>query len=116
MKGHIATLFRPASEEAMKKLSEQDIIFVGNPKFKFRAMIRGGRYKADVKKQILNYFENYKDSIIVTDGVLYSLKQDRDGYVQGYFHVDSTDVLLFLKMIHPRFIGKIFALEAHADK
>lgn len=115
LKGLIRTIFRPASEEAMQKLTE-NTIFVGNPKFKFRAMIRGGYYKADVKRQILNYFNNYKDSIIVTDGVLYNLKQDRDGYVQGYFHVDSTDVLLFLKMIHPRFIGKIFALEAHETK
>lgn len=111
----VHTLFRPVNEEATQKLNE-DTIFVGNPKFKFRVMIRGAVYKPDVKKQILNYFENYKDSIIVTPGVIYLLGQDRQSYIQGYFHVDNTDVLLFLKMIHPKFIGKIFTLEAHETK
>lgn len=108
----IETIFRPANKEALKKLTEQNVIFVSKPKFKFRAMIKGKYYKVDVKKQILRYFENYKDSITVSDTILYSLGRDYDGYVQGYFHVDNTDVLLFLKMIHPQFLGKIFTLES----
>lgn len=110
VKGQITAVFLPASDEAMEKLKD-GTFFVSNPKFKFRAMIRSAYYKPDVKKQILNYFENYKDSIIVSASILDSLRFDRPSYIKGYLHVDSTDVLLFLKMIHPRFIGKIFTLE-----
>jgi hypothetical protein len=115
MRGHIRKIYRPSNKEAMTKI-ENNVMFVKKPKFKFRVMIRSGVYSLEIKKQVLNYLENHKDSIIVTNSIIDNLKINRNTYMAGYFHVNDTDVLLFLKMIVPRFIGKIFQLEVFVDK
>lgn len=115
-KKYITSICLPASKTAIEKLKD-NTMFVSNPKFKFRAMIRSGNYDNDTKRQISNYFKNYKDLIFVSKNILKTLNNDLGGsYLQGYFHVNNTDILLFLKMIHPRFVGRIFSIEKHEDK
>ena len=121
-KGLVINIFQPASEEAAEKIKD-GILFVGSdPKLKFRAMIRSKRYNSTVRTQIANYVDNYEGTILMSDYLKQKLRKPatvKDGdeqYISGYFYVDNMEALMFLQLISPTFVGKIFPLETHVDK
>lgn len=115
LRNYIIKVHRPISDESKEKI-KNGIVFIKNPKHKFRVMIRGNVYDATVRIQILDYFNTHKDIMFISPGVMYRLELDFDTWIQGYFHVDNTDILFFLRIIAPKFIGKIFQLEVLQDK
>lgn len=109
----LTEIMRPASPEAEEKL-KNNVIFNGRKNYKHRVNIKAGRYNTDVKLQILNYLQNYEGDIYVSPGIAHNLAND--SIIRGYFHCNDTGSLLFLKMISPDFVGKIFTIDSPDDK
>jgi hypothetical protein len=115
LKDQIYDLYRPLNQEAREKI-DGGVLFMSDPKFKYRVMIRGDSYTKEVKEQILSYLNNHQDSLFVSPGVKEKLLRDGNTYISGYFYSDTTDILLFLQIIAPKFTGKIYSIEPHYDK
>lgn len=113
--GEIVHISQPANEEAAAKIKD-GILFVGDPKLKFRAMIRSKRYDDVVRRHIYNYIENYEGTILMSPYLKGKLLDEKSNYISGYFYVDNMECLTFLKIICPTFVGKIFPLESDLDK
>ena len=114
IKAETVSLFLPANEEEAEKMKD-GILFVSDPKLKFRAMIRSRRYDETVRTQIHNYVENYEGTILMSPNLKYKLTNsgNSNDYISGYFYVDNMECLMFLQLICPTFVGKIFPLESH---
>ena len=106
----LSYIYQPASLDAATSLSN-DVIFVQNPKFPYRVMIREGSYDAVLKQQILNYINNYPGVIHVSRSIDYYLSDSATRYLAGYYHVRELECLTFLRLIAPRFVGKIYRVE-----
>jgi hypothetical protein len=109
-KGNIRNIWQPVNDESIEQLSE-GVIFMKNPKFKFRVMIKEDRYDAETKKQILAYVDNQEKQILIPKGMRRILEHPSRFYMRGYFYTNDESLLMFLKMIEPNFVRKVYRLE-----
>lgn len=107
LKSPVEEVTRPSSPEAEEKL-RNNTIFSKTMRHNYRVEVTYGKYTPEIKKQILNYVRNYDGEITLSPSIAKNLETDRP--ISGYFHCEDTDVLLFLKMIAPSFVKKIFTL------
>ena len=114
LRSYLKEMQRPATADSKLKLEENVIFTKEEPKYKWKVQLKTKHYKDDVKEQIWNYLENFPDSVILPKGVKERLNPKRDkpqSYNHGNYYVNDESSLLFLKMIAPDFVFKIFKLE-----
>lgn len=103
---------RPASLDVKARLEESVIFSKTLPKYKWKVQLRAKKYTISAREQIWNYLDNFPDAVILPKGVKGRLNpKNRQEWNQGNYYVNDESALLFLKMIAPDFVHKIFKLE-----
>lgn len=115
LRGFVKTIHRPVNPNA-KLMLEDNVIFHPDPQYKFKVFIKTKKYGSSLGKQILNYASNYEKDIHISDSLTGKLAMERSMPISGYFYANSTEPLLFLKMISPDFVNKIYRLELPPNK
>jgi hypothetical protein len=110
-KGLIQHIWQPVNDEAKESLMD-DVIYMKNPTHKFRVTIAEKIYDSTVHEQIIAYAKNHPDNIKLSKSMTRQHSNRR--YMRGYYYVNNTEVLLFLKLISPDFVKKIFRVEQAA--
>jgi hypothetical protein len=108
----IMTIHCPGSEEAKTQLGNK-VIFLKNPKYKYRVNITEHKYSRETLTQLHNYIANFPDDIKLTPAIRDRMRPtlEYDAYLYGYFYVNDLSVLTFMKMISHKFVKEIFTIE-----
>jgi hypothetical protein len=107
---NIRTIYQPVSLEQSIKL-EDNLVYSKTIDYKFKVTLGSGRFDPDIRQQILDYLNALGDEIKITDKVKLRL-----GSVANYIHAchlytNDTGNILFLTMIAPKFVKKIYKVE-----
>ena len=113
LKGKFLSVHKPANESA-ELLLKNNVIFVRNPKFDYKVIVREGKYNIESKHRVAEY-------LLTVDGVYLtphftSLITNNHPYLYGGFFVNDPGVTLFTTLIEPTFVNKIYKLEKLHNK
>jgi hypothetical protein len=86
-------------------------IYMKKPQHKFKVTLRESEFSNDTKKQIIDYLNNFPESVTIPYGLNDRLHSDRLAYMSGYYFIDDEQVLPFLRMISPNFVKNIYRIE-----
>lgn len=106
----ICEIYAPESDSKIDQL-RNNTIFMQNPAHKFKVDIKECRYTETEKLQICNYVDQHPTAIFLVDTMERRLRNGSKGYLHGYFYIDDESLLMFLKMICPKFVRTIYKLE-----
>ena len=109
------TLFKgleqPGDLSSLVSLSEGVIYTKTPPRHKFKVTIKSKRYAPEVKKQITDYIKNFPGSFHFNYGMRSRLTSTGTAWLDGYYFVDDSSLLIFLAMVCPSFVHKVNRLE-----
>lgn len=101
---------RPGTEDILKAGKQLQV----SPEYKYKVMLKEGKYSYPVKQQILNYLKGLgKDQVKYSKSLTADLKDARYSYLFGSrcFYINDTNDLLFLELIKPGLVQKIIPIE-----
>ena len=109
---HLRSIHVPASDEAEKLLNSNVIIRKKDIGFKYKIVLRDGRYSVDTKKTILNYLNGLgKETVKIPKSCHIMLEASNHSHLWGcYFYSNDDTVLTFLNLIAPGKIANIHEL------
>jgi len=111
---HIAAISRPHSDVQLNLLKQGYTIKREESDYPYKVMVREGRYTAETKKQLLNYFTNCGDQVKVPPHLNEALTKSFDSIWGSYFYVKDKSLLTMIAMISPTFIRAVE--EYYTDK
>lgn len=106
---NISYIERPETATQQAKLECGVLFFKKEPKHKWKIQIKPRVYSIDEKNQFTSYVLNQGGNIVIPARLTHQLTYRH--YIQGAYYANDESVLLFLKMILPDFVSKIFKLE-----
>lgn len=107
--GRFRSIFRPANDDALEKLSRGEIIVKTPTVYNFKVLLSDKGISLEQRIQIYNYLSSLGDEVRITDGCKEALHRSRY-YNNIYFFIKDESILLFLKIIAPDAISKIYSL------
>jgi hypothetical protein len=115
---YVETVAGPANKVCEDLLNSGGIIRKTNNGFKYKVIIRDGRYGDDTKRNVLNYLINLgEEQAHVTSTVFDMLHKPGNSYIwNAYFYVNDPNVTSFISLMSPGMIGNIHELIVVADK
>lgn len=106
-KSAISRVYGPSSVETIKILDSDSIIVTRPTSFKYKVILRSGRFPVDVKKQVLDYLTSVSSSVNLNNGPRKNLLKDFSSLWGAYFYTNDLGIATFLQLIHPDLILKI---------
>ena len=100
----------PESVEQAEILLTGAIIRRNTPDYRYKVVLRDGRYTIDIKKQVLAYLENLGDQIRITPKCQEMLASPYVHCWGVFFYTDDPDLTIMLRMIAPDLVGNIHEL------
>ena len=105
---HISSIMRPTTPALADILRAGKVLRKNPPEYKYRLMIRDGRYSEESKENLLNWVDQMGDAVRIPVSLRENLEKGRHGYIWGgYIYVNDPRLEVMLRMIEPRLIGKI---------
>lgn len=99
----------PESEEAIQHLNSGAIIRRKSNDYRYKVILKDGRYNVDTKHSILNYLNNTGETLI-TAGCQDQLFRDFTYVWNVFFYTNDKDVIHFIELIAPGSIANIHEL------
>jgi hypothetical protein len=117
-KNYIESISMPENEEVIQLLNSNSIIRSSDSGYKYKVVLRDGKYGIDVKQNILNFLDNIdQDQIKITSGARQSLETNNHGFLWGcYFYTNDIGITTFLSLIAPNLISNIHELVVRTNK
>ena len=107
----------PVNDEHAEILNSGAIIRKKNNGYRYKVIIRDGRYSSDVKENLLSYL----DSLIPEHAQL--SKSSREMLTKStpfvwnlYFYTDDSSVVTFINLIHPGMVSNCHELVVDVNK
>lgn len=115
---YIEAVAGPEDDTAELLLNQNAILRKKDNGFRYKVMLRDGRYGAELKHQILNYLDNLGTDIVkVTPSVRGMLNQPNNQYLwNAYFFTNDPNIVSFVGLMSPGMIGNIHELVVPPDK
>ena len=100
----------PESAEQADLLLSGAIIRRNVPDYRYKVVLRDGRYSVEIKRQVLAYLENLGDQIRITPKCREMLASPYIHCWGVFFYTDDPDLTIMLRMIAPDLVGNIHEL------
>lgn len=109
-------VFEPADDQ-QRTMLESGLQLVKNPpKYRYKIILRDGKYGAEIKHNILNYLTALDDAVKVPDRCRGQLDKTNFGYVWDcYFYTNDSSITTFVRLIHPDLIRSITEMASVAQ-
>lgn len=103
---HIVHLMRPESPDAEKLLLEGYVLRKKSVEWRYRMIIRDGRYSEETKQQFANYLSHLGDQVKVPENL--SKQLDKGGWIwSGYVYLQDPALASMITLIDPNLVSKI---------
>jgi hypothetical protein len=112
---YIKEISGPESVEAEQHLNNGAILRRTNNDYRYKAILRDGRYEQDVKFAIYNYLKNSGETQL-TAGCAEQLLKDYTYIWNVFFYTNDKDVIHFINLIAPDSITNIHELVVLPNK
>lgn len=100
----------PESDQQAEMLLSGAIIRRKEPGYRYKVVLRDGRYTTEIKKQVLTYLENLGDQVRLTPKCRDMLAAPYIHTWGVFFYTDDPDLTMMLRMIAPDLVGNIHEL------
>lgn len=100
----------PESVEQAEILLTGAIIRRNTPDYRYKVVLRDGRYSVEIKRQVLSYLENLGDQIRLTPKCQEMLASPFIHCWGVFFYTDDPDLTIMLRIIAPDLVGNIHEL------
>jgi hypothetical protein len=98
-------------DAAHRALLESGHITTKNTKgYKYKVTMRDGRYDAQAKMQLVNYFDSLGDIVTVSKGTRRSLSNGHSYTFGLYIHTSDPSILTFVDLIVPGLVNKVYEI------
>lgn len=103
------TISCPKNQTSQQLISKGCIISPNAADYKYKIMLRDGKWPAGTAAQIMSYLRTLGDTVKYTDSFENSLTNTN--YIYGkYFYTKDISVVTFISLIHPTAVLKIHEL------
>jgi hypothetical protein len=106
---YITSVTMPIDDDAVKHLNEGAILRKKDYGYKYKVIIRDGKYSSDVKQALLTYLTSL-DETFLTKGCVEQLSKDLNYVWNAFFYTNDPDVIHFVNLIAPNSIANIHEL------
>lgn len=100
----------PYDTNTEQLLQSGAIIRTNDIGFKYKIILKDGRYSADTKRQLLTYLDNVGDIVKLSKGTRKMLEGNYSHIWGVWFYSNSDDIITFLNLIAPSAISNIHEL------
>ncbi len=104
---HVKCIYRPRTQEHLDLLEQGYTIKQNKFGYKYKIMLREGRYNFAVKQQLHNYLKNLGNDVLLPKHLEEALDKPYDSFWGSYFYSKDTDILTMLALIHPNFVRSV---------
>lgn len=109
---HIKRIHRPKTEEHLKLLDQGYTVKQNKFGYKYKIMLREGRYNYAVKQQLHNYLKNLGSDVLLPRHLEEALEKPYDSFWGSYFYSKDTDILTMIALINPHFVRSVETYQA----
>lgn len=109
---HIKRIHRPKTEEHLKLLDQGYTVKQNKFGYKYKIMLREGRYNYAVKQQLHNYLKNLGTDVLLPRHLEEALEKPYDSFWGSYFYSKDTDILTMIALINPHFVRSVETYQA----
>jgi hypothetical protein len=109
-RSHVREINGPESDQQTAILLSGAIIRHKAPGYRYKVILRDGRYTVEIKKQVLAYLDNLDDQIRLTPKCREMLASPYIHIWGVFFYTDDPDLTIMLRMIAPDLVGNIHEL------
>jgi hypothetical protein len=110
-KHHVETISGPEDAQAEQVLNSGAIIRKNDLGYKYKVIIKDGRYGHDVKRNLLNYLLNLGENQIGVSRSSFQMLNNNSDYVWNlYFYSNDLGINSFIELISPGIISNCHEL------
>lgn len=101
-RSYVKSISGPENEQAEKLLDSGSILRKTDIGYKYKVLLRDGRYSPEVKTNLLNYLDSLGPEIVKLSGTNRSMLNRSNTFLWNmYFYTNDTSVVTFLNLICP---------------
>jgi len=108
----IKRIHRPRSLDHFELLSQGYTVKQNKKGYKYKILLREGRYSYVVKQQLLNYLRNLNDDVLLPKHLEEALEKPYDSFWGSYFYSKDTSILTMIALINPHFVRSVETYQA----
>jgi hypothetical protein len=114
---YVQSISRPADDKAADILNSGAILRKKDVGFRYKILIRDGKYPGEVKQNLLRYLTNLDSDIVkISKTGLETLNKSYSYVWNLYLYTNDADIVTFLNLLHPNIVLNIHELVVEADK
>ena len=106
----IQSINGPSDAEAEKLLKTGAILRQSAVDYRYKVIVRDGRYSSQCKQQLLNYLTSLGDEIRLTKGCIEMLNKTYPSMWGIFFYTNDPNLVTFIHLIDPTLISNIHEL------
>lgn len=109
-KADLVDIQRPESQHIIDLLATGAILSSKGEEFRYKVILRDGRYTADIKQTVYSYLVNLNDLVKLSPTVVRNLTS-KQNYMWGvWFYTNDKDITTMLTLINPNLVANIHEL------
>lgn len=104
---HIETVYMPESDQTLAVLQQGYTLRTKENQYAYKFVVKEGRYKREIKRQILAYLQNIGEQVQLPDHFVSNMKREYESVWNCYFYSQDKNLSTMLNMMCPTFIARI---------
>jgi hypothetical protein len=113
----VESISGPADDQAETVLNSGAIIRKTDTGYRYKIIIRDGRYSPEIKNNLLTYLSNLDPADVKLPGSGREMLVKSNGFIWNmYLYVNDADIADFLNLIHPGIVSNCHELVVMTDK
>lgn len=113
---YVISVSGPENLEAEQALNSGAIIRKKDNGYRYKVILRDGRYTFDLKSTVLNYLSNLGDAVQIPTSTVMMLRKE-SGYIWNcYFFTNDINITSFITLISPGLVSNYHELVTRPDK
>ena len=104
---HIKRIHRPKTQEHLDLLEQGFTVKQNKKGYRYKVLLREGRYNLAVKQQLLNYLRNLNQDVLLPRHLEEALEKPYDSFWGSYFYSNDLGIVTMISLIHPNFVRSV---------
>jgi hypothetical protein len=109
---HIKRIYRPKSLEHLELLNQGYTVKQNKKGYRYKILLREGRYNYATKQQLYNYLKNVQDQVLLPKHLEEALEKPYDSFWGSYFYSNDLGILTMISLINPNFVRSVETYQA----
>lgn len=103
----IKRVHRPKTQEHLDLLNQGYTVKQNKKGFRYKVLLREGRYNYTVKQQLYSYLKNLEDHVWLPAHLKETLEKPYDSFWGSYFYTNDLGILTMISLINPSFVRSV---------